>query len=180
MAPLNFKIAVPKAIGRRGNEGHNPEQIFAVGYSGEFESLIPWYSICIHVHVTLPPSPLITASGHETLCATNGSDSDQPHPGTDATLLPLVPTALNVTPLEPSALDSNLDFAVPPTPTKVIPLRRKWRIFARKKPSSGDESDGTSFIEDEVEDVHGVDEAEDDEDRLILSGRRDSFRIRRD
>jgi hypothetical protein len=99
-----------------------------------FNPLSP--GICIHVHVTLPPSPLITVSGHETPCATNESDSDQPHPGTDTTLLPLVPTALNVTPLEPSSLDSNLDFTVPPTPTKIIPLRRKWHIFVRKKPTS--------------------------------------------
>jgi hypothetical protein len=48
-----------------------------------FNPLSP--GICIHVHVTLPPSPLITASGHETPCATNELDSDQPHPGTDVT-----------------------------------------------------------------------------------------------
>jgi hypothetical protein len=35
---------------------------------------------------------------------------------------------------------------------------------------SKDESDGTSFTEDEVEDVPGIDEAEGEEDRLILSG----------
>ena len=35
---------------------------------------------------------------------------------------------------------------------------------------SKDESDGTSLTEDEVEDVPGIDEAEGEEDRLILSG----------
>jgi hypothetical protein len=45
------------------------------------------------------------------------------------------------------------------------------RALHAHEPSSGDESDGTSFTEDEeVEDVPGIDEAEDDEDRLILSG----------
>jgi osmotically inducible protein OsmC len=39
-APLKLKFAVPKAIGGRGDEGHNPEQLFAAGYSGEFESLV--------------------------------------------------------------------------------------------------------------------------------------------
>jgi RNA polymerase II subunit A small phosphatase-like protein len=128
---------------------------------------------------------------HETPGATNESDSDQPHPGTDATSLPLVSTALNVTPPEPSAPDSNLDIVVPPTPTKVIPESETGGVTSSAvvppgstaeevahlraqqahEPSSGDESDGTSFTEDEeVEDVHGVDEAEDDEDRLILSG----------
>lgn len=128
---------------------------------------------------------------------TNESDSDQPHPGTNATSLPLVSTVepplqqLNVTPPEPAAPDNNLDIVVPPTPTKVIPESETGgvtssavvppgstagevaQLFARQahEPSSGDESDGTSFTEDEeAEDVHGVDEAEDDEDRLILSG----------
>jgi hypothetical protein len=45
------------------------------------------------------------------------------------------------------------------------------RALQAHESSSGDESDGTSFTEDEeVEDVPGIDEAEDDEDRLILSG----------
>ena len=128
---------------------------------------------------------------------TNESDSDQPHPSTNATSLPLVSTVeptlqqLNVTPPEPAAPDNNLDIVVPPTPTKVIPESETGgvtssavvppgstagevaQLFARQahEPSSGDESDGTSFTEDEeAEDVHGVDEAEDDEDRLILSG----------
>lgn len=35
-APLNLKFAVPKAIGGRGDEGHNPEQLFAAGYSACF------------------------------------------------------------------------------------------------------------------------------------------------
>jgi hypothetical protein len=45
------------------------------------------------------------------------------------------------------------------------------RALQAHENSSGDESDGTSFTEDEeVEDVPGIDEVEDDEDRLILSG----------
>jgi RNA polymerase II subunit A small phosphatase-like protein len=45
------------------------------------------------------------------------------------------------------------------------------QIRAQQLHESGDESDGTSFTEDEeVEDVPGIDEVEDDEDRLILSG----------
>jgi len=128
---------------------------------------------------------------------TNGSESDQPHPGTETTSLPLVPAAelaprqLNVTLPEPTTPDNNLDIVVPPTPTKVIPESEtggvtssavvppgstaeevaQLRAQQAHEPSSGDESDGTSFTEDEeVEDVPGIDEAEDDEDRLILSG----------
>ncbi|KAH9165472.1 hypothetical protein EDB89DRAFT_2076743 [Lactarius sanguifluus] len=128
---------------------------------------------------------------------TNQSESDQPHPGTDSTSLPLVPAAelvpqqLNVTLPEPATPDNNLDIVVPPTPTKVIPESEtggvtssavvppgstaeevaQLRAQQAHEPSSGDESDGTSFTEDEeVEDVPGIDEAEDDEDRLILSG----------
>lgn len=131
---------------------------------------------------------------HEPPPVSNESDLDQPHPATDANFLPLVPTAspaLHVTPPEPSPPDSNLDIVVPPTPTKVIPESETGgvtssavvppgstaeevahlRAHQAHEPSSGDESDGTSFTEDEeVEDVHGADEAEDDEDRLILSG----------
>ncbi|KAH8982711.1 NIF-domain-containing protein [Lactarius akahatsu] len=128
---------------------------------------------------------------------TKQSESDQPHPGTDSTSLPLVPAAelapqqLNVTLPEPATPDNNLDIVVPPTPTKVIPESEtggvtssavvppgstaeevaQLRAQQAHEPSSGDESDGTSFTEDEeVEDVPGIDEAEDDEDRLILSG----------
>ncbi|KAI9429779.1 OsmC-like protein [Lactarius indigo] len=35
-APLYLKFAAPKAIGGRGDEGHNPEQLFAAGYSACF------------------------------------------------------------------------------------------------------------------------------------------------
>ncbi|KAI0305675.1 peroxiredoxin, Ohr subfamily [Multifurca ochricompacta] len=35
-ASLNLKLTVPKAIGGRGDEGHNPEQLFAAGYSACF------------------------------------------------------------------------------------------------------------------------------------------------
>ncbi|KAH8994703.1 NIF-domain-containing protein [Lactarius hatsudake] len=128
---------------------------------------------------------------------TSQSESDQPHPGKDSTSLPLVPAAelapqqLNVTLPEPATPDNNLDVVVPPTPTKVIPESEtggvtssavvppgstaeevaQLRAQQAHEPSSGDESDGTSFTEDEeVEDVPGIDEAEDDEDRLILSG----------
>ena len=34
-APLNLKLTLPKAIGGRGDSGHNPEQLFAAGYSGK-------------------------------------------------------------------------------------------------------------------------------------------------
>ena len=33
-APLDLKLATPKALGGNGN-GHNPEQLFAAGYAGE-------------------------------------------------------------------------------------------------------------------------------------------------
>jgi hypothetical protein len=118
------------------------------------------------------------------LQSTNESDSDQPHPGTDAALLPLVSNAtnsqqLNVTPPEPPSLDNNLDIVVPPTPTKVIPESETGGVTSSAvvppgstaeevahlraqqahEPSSGDESDGTSFTEDEeAEDAQGVDE----------------------
>jgi len=35
-APLTLKFAAPKAIGGSGDEGHNPEQLFAAGYSACF------------------------------------------------------------------------------------------------------------------------------------------------
>jgi len=83
-----------------------------------------------------------------------------------------------------------LDVIVPPTPTKVIPESETGGVTSsavvppgstaedvaqlralQAHESSGDESDGTSFTEEEeVEDVPGIDEAEDDEDRLILNG----------
>jgi RNA polymerase II subunit A small phosphatase-like protein len=86
-------------------------------------------------------------------------------------------------------LDNNLDVVVPPTPTKVIPQSETGGVTSSAvvppgstaeevahlraqqahEHSSGDESDGTSFTEDEeAEDAQGVEE--DDEDRLILSG----------
>ncbi|KAI9442638.1 NIF-domain-containing protein [Lactarius indigo] len=128
---------------------------------------------------------------------TNQSESDQPHLGTDSTSLPLVtaaelvPQQLKVALPEPTTPDNNLDIVVPPTPTKVIPESETGGVTSSAvvppgstaeevthlraqqahEPSLGDESDGTSFTEDEeVEDVPGIDEAEDDEDRLILSG----------
>ena len=39
-APLNLKLTLPKAIGGRGDSGHNPEQLFAVGYAACFESAL--------------------------------------------------------------------------------------------------------------------------------------------
>jgi organic hydroperoxide reductase OsmC/OhrA len=39
-APLNLKLTLPKAIGGRGDSGHNPEQLFAAGYSGKSNYLI--------------------------------------------------------------------------------------------------------------------------------------------
>ena len=33
-APLDLKLTLPKAIGGRGDSGHNPEQLLAAGYSG--------------------------------------------------------------------------------------------------------------------------------------------------
>ncbi|KAI0254132.1 OsmC/Ohr family [Lactifluus subvellereus] len=35
-APLKLELAAPKAIGGRGDKGHNPEQLFAAGYSACF------------------------------------------------------------------------------------------------------------------------------------------------
>ncbi|KAF8264592.1 HAD-like domain-containing protein [Lactarius quietus] len=110
--------------------------------------------------------------------AANESDSDQPHPGIEATSLPLVSTVAPALQVTPPETNNNLDIVVPPTPpSAVVPPGSTAEEVAHLRaqqahePSSGDESDGTSFTEDEeVEDVHGVDEAEDDEDRLILSG----------
>jgi len=101
------------------------------------------------------------------------------------------PRPLHITPPSTAAPDKDLDIIVPPTPTNVIPESEtggvtssavvppgstaeevaQLRALQSHEPSSGDESDGTSFTEDEeVEDVPGIDEVEDDEDRLILSG----------
>jgi hypothetical protein len=125
------------------------------------------------------------------------SASEQPHP--NAELAPstsgLVPESgprpLHVVPPTASTSDKDLDIIVPPTPTKVIPESETGgvtssavvppgstaeevthlRALQAHESSSGDESDGTSFTEDEeVEDVPGIDEVEDDEDRLILNG----------
>jgi RNA polymerase II subunit A small phosphatase-like protein len=127
----------------------------------------------------------------------NDSVSEQPHP--NAELAPSTfgvipesgPGPLHVTPPTTATSDKDLDIIVPPTPTKVIPESETGgvtssavvppgstaeevahlRALQAHEPSSGDESDGTSFTEDEeVEDVPGIDEVEDDEDRLILSG----------
>lgn len=125
---------------------------------------------------------------------TNDSVSEQPHP--NAELAPSTsgvaetgPRPLHIT--SSAAPDKDLDIIVPPTPTKIIPESEtggvtssavvppgstagelaQLRALQSHEPSSGDESDGTSFTEDEeVEDVPGIDEVEDDEDRLILSG----------
>ncbi|KAF8482944.1 OsmC-like protein [Russula ochroleuca] len=35
-APLNLKLTPPKVLGGRGDRGHNPEQLFAAGYSACF------------------------------------------------------------------------------------------------------------------------------------------------
>ncbi|KAI0256414.1 HAD-like domain-containing protein [Lactifluus subvellereus] len=110
----------------------------------------------------------------------NESLPEQPHPTTD--LWPLRPSATVKS-------DKDLDIIVPPTPTKIIPesetggvtssavvppgstAEEVAQIRAHQLHESGDESDGTSFTEDEeVEDVPGIDEVEDDEDRLILNG----------
>ena len=127
---------------------------------------------------------------------TNDSVSEQPHP--NAELAPSTsgvaeagPRPLHISPSSTATPDKDLDIIIPPTPTKVIPESETGgvtssavvppgstaeevahlRALQAHEPSSGDESDGTSFTEDEeVEDVPGIDEAEDDEDRLILSG----------
>jgi carboxy-terminal domain RNA polymerase II polypeptide A small phosphatase len=128
---------------------------------------------------------------------TNDSVSEQPHPNAElaASTSGLVaeagPRSLHITPPTTATSDKDLDIIVPPTPTKVIPESETGgvtssavvppgstaeevahlRALQSHEPSSGDESDGTSFTEDEeVEDVPGIDEVEDDEDRLILSG----------
>ena len=128
---------------------------------------------------------------------TNESVSEQPHasaelaPSTSGAIAESGPKPLHVTPPVASTSDKDLDIIVPPTPTKVVPESETGgvtssavvppgstaeevahlRALQAHESSSGDESDGTSFTEDEeVEDVPGIDEAEDDEDRLILSG----------
>ncbi|KAH9985822.1 HAD-like domain-containing protein [Russula compacta] len=124
---------------------------------------------------------------------TNESVSEQPHLNAD--LAPSSsesgPRPLHVVPPTVTTSEKDLDVIVPPTPTKVIPESEtggvtssavvppgstagevaQLRALQAHESSSGDESDGTSFTEDEeVEDVPGIDEVEDDEDRLILSG----------
>ncbi|KAI0283809.1 hypothetical protein BC826DRAFT_973645, partial [Russula brevipes] len=109
---------------------------------------------------------------------TNESLSEQPHPGAD-----LAPSPSGVVIAEPGPKPLHV---VPPTAksetggvtsSAVVPPGStaeevaQLRALHPHESSSGDESDGTSFTEDEeVEDVPGVDEAEDDEDRLVLSG----------
>jgi lipoyl-dependent peroxiredoxin len=39
-APLNLKFRTPKALGGNGESGHNPEQLFAAGYSGKFMDIL--------------------------------------------------------------------------------------------------------------------------------------------
>ncbi|KAN0107184.1 OsmC/Ohr family [Russula decolorans] len=39
-APLNLKLTTPKAVGGRGESGHNPDQLFAAGYSACFLSAV--------------------------------------------------------------------------------------------------------------------------------------------
>ncbi|KAI0295856.1 HAD-like domain-containing protein [Multifurca ochricompacta] len=116
---------------------------------------------------------------------TNESISEQPHPSAELPSSPPPPV------VEPALQPLTVDILVPPTPTKVIPESEpggvtssavvppgstaeevaQLRIQLAHDSSSGDESDGTSFTEDEeVEDVPGIDEVEDDEDRLILNG----------
>ncbi|TFY72138.1 hypothetical protein EVG20_g878 [Dentipellis fragilis] len=78
------------------------------------------------------------------------------------------------------------DVIVPPTPTKLLPEAETEGVTSGavqppgstgeevagvRAESSGDESDGTSFTEEEEgEDGAGVEEVEDEEDRLIMSG----------
>ncbi|KAF8482513.1 HAD-like domain-containing protein, partial [Russula ochroleuca] len=126
----------------------------------------------------------------------NDSVSEQPHPSAELApsssgLIAEPARPLQITPPAASTSDKDLDIIVPPTPTKVVPESEtggvtssavvppgstaeevaQLRALQAHESSSGDESDGTSFTEDEeVEDVPGIDEAEDDEDRLILSG----------
>ena len=126
----------------------------------------------------------------------NDSVSEQPHPNAELAPSSSGPIAeaarpLHITPPAASTSDKDLDIIVPPTPTKVVPESETGgvtssavvppgstaeevahlRALHAHESSSGDESDGTSFTEDEeVEDAPGIDEVEDDEDRLILSG----------
>ena len=128
---------------------------------------------------------------------TNDSVSEQPHPSAELApsssglIAESGPRPLHVVPPTATTSDKDLDIIVPPTPTKVIPESETGgvtssavvppgstaeevahlRALQAHESSSGDDSDGTSFTEDEeVEDVPGIDEAEDEEDRLILSG----------
>ncbi|KAH9963822.1 hypothetical protein BC827DRAFT_1128381 [Russula dissimulans] len=127
---------------------------------------------------------------------TNDSVSDQPHPNHEAVpsssglVAEPGPRPLHVVPPATPTSDKDLEIIVPPTPTRVIPESETGGVTSsavvppgstaeevaqlralQAHESSGDESDGTSFTEEEeVEDVPGIDEAEDDEDRLILNG----------
>ncbi|THH08421.1 hypothetical protein EW146_g8995 [Bondarzewia mesenterica] len=90
----------------------------------------------------------------------------------------------------PTPLSGDKEIVVPPTPTRhVLPQSETEGVTSgavqppgstgedavnqtrTQHDSSGDESDGTSFTEDEdVEEGPGIDEVEDDEDRLIMNG----------
>jgi carboxy-terminal domain RNA polymerase II polypeptide A small phosphatase len=123
---------------------------------------------------------------------TNESLPEQPHPSTE---LPSSPSGLaaesgpwSLLPSTTVKSDKDLDIVIPPTPTKIIPesetggvtssavvppgstAEEVAQLRAQQLHESGDESDGTSFTEEEAEDVPGIDEAEDDEDRLIQNG----------
>ncbi|KAI0066074.1 NIF-domain-containing protein [Artomyces pyxidatus] len=118
-------------------------------------------------------------------------------PSTSAPSAPSADTAtlqpLNVTLPTPSpgTADKSVDVVVPPSPSKILPESEtggvtssavvppgstadevtQLRAQQHHESSSGDESDGTSFTEDEdVEEGAAIDEVEDDEDRLILNG----------
>lgn len=94
---------------------------------------------------------------------------------------------LDIGPATPSSGEKEV--VIPPTPTRhVLPQSETEGVTSgavqppgstgeevvqpkTQHDSSGDESDGTSFTEDEdVEEGPGIDEVEDDEDRLIMSG----------
>ncbi|KAA1471759.1 NIF-domain-containing protein [Dentipellis sp. KUC8613] len=115
---------------------------------------------------------------------TTGPEPSTSEPSAQASAQPATELRAVDTSVTPSG--SVADVIVPPTPTKLLPEAETEGVTSGavqppgstgeevagvRAESSGDESDGTSFTEeDEGEEGAGVEEAEDEEDRLIMSG----------
>jgi organic hydroperoxide reductase OsmC/OhrA len=56
-APLNLKLTPPRVLGGSGDRGHNPEQLFAAGYSGKSNQFRHLY-INIGMNINMACDPI--------------------------------------------------------------------------------------------------------------------------